>query len=106
MGFMALWLYGFMALYGRSKFIFIVSKHRVMRIFPSMKNPLTKKYFAMKIFAQQSSTNETASGNSLRSGQRQKPRGGNLVNRMLPLILQVSCLPRAVNSDLMLKSDK
>ncbi len=48
-----------------------------MQLFPSMKNPLTKKYFAMKNFAKRSSIYENASGSLLWNGYKAIAEGGN-----------------------------
>ncbi len=61
MGFMALWLYGFMALCGRFKNIFIVLKQRLVQIFQRKRN-----YFVQINFAEKNYLFTTASGNSLR----------------------------------------
>ena len=63
MGFMALWLYGFMALQGRLKYIFIVLKHRLIQVFQRK-----KKQFVQINFVGKNYLFTTASGNSLRRG--------------------------------------
>ncbi len=57
----ALWLYGFMALCGRFKNIFIVLKQRLVQIFQRKRN-----YFVQINFAEKNYLFTTASGNSLR----------------------------------------
>ena len=57
----ALWLYGFMALCGRLKNIFIVLKLRLVQIFQRKRN-----YFVQINFAEKNYLFTTASGNSLR----------------------------------------
>jgi hypothetical protein len=59
----ALWPYGFMALNGRLKYIFIVLKLRLIQIFQRKRN-----YFVQINFAEKNYLFSTASGNSLRKG--------------------------------------
>ncbi len=56
----ALWLYGFMALCGRFKNIFIVLKQRLVQIFQRKRN-----YFVQINFAEENYFYTTASGNLL-----------------------------------------
>ncbi len=58
---MALWLYGFMALWGRLKTIFIVPKLRLIQIIQRK-----KKQFVQINFVEKKYLFTTASGNSLR----------------------------------------
>jgi len=69
---MALWLYGFMALSGRLKYIFIVLKLRLIQIFRRKRN-----YFVQINFAEKNYLFSTASGNSLRRGYKAIAGGGN-----------------------------
>ncbi|MEM4662894.1 MAG: hypothetical protein QXM75_02650 [Candidatus Diapherotrites archaeon] len=97
-GSMALWLYGSMALRKRSKNIFIASKHRLMQLFQIVENHKTKNYSVLQNFAERGYLLSTAGGNLVRNGATPKAKCGKLVNRALPLFLQLSCLSRAAIS--------
>ncbi len=69
----ALWLYGFVALWGRIKYIFIVPKLRLIQIIQRK-----KKHFVQINFGEKKYLFTTASGNSLRCGYKAIAEGGNL----------------------------